>query len=81
MTGLWRQGLQRLAQKPASVAGLDLRDGLWRALGHDESATPPALRADVDHPICRLDDVQVVLDQHDRVPRLDERVKRGGAAS
>jgi hypothetical protein len=45
---------------------------LGRAGGHQAPALLPALRPEVDHPVGRLDDVQVVLDDEQRVPRLQQ---------
>lgn len=46
-------------------------------LGNHPAATGPALRAHVDHPVRRLDDIEVVLDDDDRVPRVDESMQYG----
>ena len=35
-----------------------------------------ALRSEVDHPVGRLDDVEIVLDDHERVPGLEQFPKR-----
>ncbi len=48
------------------------RDLLRRALGHDAAAPGAALRSQVDDPVGRLDDVQVVLDDDDRVAGVHE---------
>ena len=51
------------------------RDGcdLLRRPGRDEvAALVAALRAEVDHPVRGLDDVEVVLDDDDGVAALDE---------
>ena len=51
------------------------RDLLRRARGHHAAAGVAALGPEVDHPVRRLDDVQVVLDDHHRVALLDEPVQ------
>ena len=48
---------------------------LGRALGDDLAAARAALRPEVDDPVGRLDDVEVVLDDDDRVAGLDEPVE------
>ncbi len=54
------------------MARLDLRDLLWRALGDDLTAAETTLGAHVDDPVGALDDVEVVLDDDDRVALVDE---------
>ena len=49
------------------------RRDLLRRAGRDElAALVAALRPEVDHPVGRLDDVEVVLDDDDRVAALDQ---------
>ena len=48
------------------------RDLLGRALGDDPAAAIAALRSEVDDPVGRLDDVEVVLDDEDRVAAVDQ---------
>ena len=48
---------------------------LGRALGHDAPAASAALGAQVDDPVGRLDDVEVVLDDDDGVAVVDEPVQ------
>ena len=47
-----------------------------RALGHDEAARIAAFRPQVDEPVAGADHVQVVLDDDERVPRIDELAQR-----
>ena len=47
-------------------------DLLGRALRDDQAAAGAALGAHVDDPVGRLDDVEVVLDDDDRVALVDE---------
>ena len=54
------------------MAGLDLGDVLGRALGDDLTAAEATLGPDVDDPVGVLDDVEVVLDDDDRVALVDE---------
>jgi len=49
--------------------------------GHDPPALLAGLRAEVDHPVRALDDVEVVLDDHDRVPASTSRPARPAAAA
>jgi hypothetical protein len=53
----------------------DLGHLLGRAGGHDLAAAIAALGADVDHPVGGLDDVEIVLDHHDRVALVDQLVQ------
>src|SRR5262245_9286522 len=65
---LGQEGLQELAR----VALLVFRYVLRGAGGDDGAAAGAALGAHVDEPVGRLDDVEVVLDDQDRVARLDQ---------
>ena len=51
---------------------LERRDVLGRALGDDPAAAAAALGAEVDDPVGALDDVEVVLDDDDRVALVDQ---------
>ena len=51
------------------------RDLLGRALGDDPAAPVAALRTEVDDPVGGLDDVEVVLDDEDRVAAVDQPVE------
>src|SRR5690606_7045792 len=59
----FEQGLEIAARVRALVRG----DLLGRAGRDDRAAAVSALGAEVDDPICRLDDIQVVLDDDDGV--------------
>ena len=48
------------------------RDLLRRSLRHDAAAAFSALRAEIDDPIRFGNDVQIVLDDDDRVAAVDE---------
>ena len=50
-------------------------DVLGRAGGDDVAALVAGLGAQVDHPVGRLDHVEVVLDHHDRVAQIDQPVE------
>ena len=47
-----------------------------RSFGHDEAARITAFGAQVDEPVAGADHVQVVLDDDERVPRIDELAQR-----
>ena len=63
-------------QVPPGVRRLDLRDLLRRAGGDDRPAVFPAFRAEVDDVVGRLDDVEVVLDDEQRVPGFEQLPER-----
>src|SRR3954469_14660905 len=72
-----RQRNERLtSQDPREVLprrrGRDPGNLLGRARGDDPAATSPALRPEIDDPVGRLDDVEVVLDDQDGVAGVDE---------
>src|SRR6185437_195013 len=52
-------------------------DRLGGALGDDASAALASLGTEVDDPVGRLDDVQVVLDDHQRIACIAQLVKHG----
>src|SRR5687768_16253785 len=54
---------------------LNFGDFLWRPSGDDRAATNSAFGPEVDDPVRRLDDVEVVLDHQDGVPAIDEAVQ------
>ncbi len=51
-------------------------DLLWRPGRHHLPALRTALRPQIDHPVRRLDHVEVVLDHHQRPPAVDQLAKR-----
>src|SRR3977135_2117367 len=63
-------GGEDLPQVAAGEGPADLRDLLGRAFGDDLAAGLPALRAEVNDVVRGLDDVEVVLDDDDRVARV-----------
>ena len=63
---------KQLGQKPACITPLHLGD-FFRRSGCDDLAPPiTAFRAKVDHPVRRLDDLQVVLDDRHRVAIVNQ---------
>ena len=64
------------AQRRPGVAAPPARDRLRPALRHDPPAAAPALGAEVDDPVRRRDDVEVVLDDQHRMARREQRVER-----
>ncbi len=63
---------QLLRQRRARKTPLGLRDLLRRPLGNDLTATLATQRPQIDHPVGRLDDVQIVLDDQDRVAAIGQ---------
>mgnify|MGYP007123471355 CR=1 FL=1 len=70
--GLVATALEQLAQESAGVASRLGHDFLRRAAGNQLSAAIPALGSKVEHPVRRLDDLQIVLDDDDRVPLIHQ---------
>src|SRR5450432_1189555 len=62
----WRGLEDRLEEAPGEALG-NVADILGRALRDDAPAAVAALGAQVDHPVRGLDDIEVVLDDDDRV--------------
>ena len=62
-------------QELAGVRGFAGRDGLGRPRDDQLAAGFAAFGANVDHPVGGLDDVEVVFDHEDRVPRLHEAIE------
>ena len=52
-----------------------LGDVFRRADGDDAAAAGPALGAQIDHPVRRLDHIQIVLDDEHGIAGLDESVQ------
>jgi hypothetical protein len=46
------------------------------ARSNDVASALSALRAEIDYPICGLDDFQIVLDDENRSSRVDQAPKR-----
>ena len=82
MTGRLLSGLstpdsrlkERFEVLPSIRAGL-FDDLFGSALRYDFSSPHATFRPQVDHPVGRLDDLQVVFDHHHGVPLLDEAVE------
>src|SRR5690625_2206347 len=72
-----RQFPERLeaAEETAGGRRFVRRHLLGRALGHDGAAAHPAVRTEVDYPVGRLDDVDVVLDHDEAVAAVDQPVQ------
>ena len=69
-------GAKYLLEVLARVARRVGRHFLRRALGDDAPAAFAALGSQVDDPVGGLDDVEVVLDDDDRVAFVAQRVRR-----
>ena len=79
--GLGRLGLGRRGRQQARaqrLAGLGRRLGELgrRALRHQLPALRPTARSQVNHPVRRRDDVQIMLDDDDAGPLIDQGVQR-----
>ena len=48
---------------------------LGRSLGDDLAAAVAAFGTEVDNPVGRLDDIEIVLDHNDRVAQIDETIE------
>src|SRR5262249_21442786 len=68
---LWQQ----VGQELASVRAGRLRDRFGRPLGHDVAPVLSTFGAEIDHPIGCLHHVEMVLDDEDRIARVDETVE------
>jgi hypothetical protein len=64
--------LQDSAEIAPGMRGLDRRDFLRGARGDDKTAGVARFRAEVDHVVGALDDVEVVLDDDEGIPLRDE---------
>src|SRR5580765_5989363 len=69
-------GRENLSKRASRVGRLDLRDTLRRPGRHDLTTRFAAIGSKVDEIVGRLDDIEVVLDHDQRVPRFDELAKR-----
>src|SRR5256886_10629768 len=49
---------------------------LWSSARDDLAAAVTRFRSEIDHPVSELDDVQVVLDEQERVSGVNEPVER-----
>src|SRR5439155_17294968 len=66
---------QHLAQELPSEGVLDPGDVFRRPRRHDGTARGPPLGPEVDHPVGRLHDIQVVLNHHHGVPLVHQPVQ------
>ena len=66
-----------MPQRAACVRRLDVRDLFRRADGHNLTTRLAPVRPEVDDVVGRLDHVEVVLDDQQRVPGLDQFSERG----
>src|SRR5215211_6805741 len=66
---------EQVSEILARVRRLDGSHLLGGACGDDRSAAVAPLGAEVDDPVRRLDDVEVMLDDEDRVSTIDEPVQ------
>src|SRR5450759_3547808 len=64
-----------LLEKRPRIRRLHFHDLLGRAGGDDQASGGAALRAEVDNPVGRLDDVEVVLDHQHRVAAVHQLVQ------
>ena len=69
--------LERARQVFSGVRMGIARHLLRRARGDDLPAERPALGPEIDHPIGRLDHVEIMLDHHDGSPAVEELAKCG----
>src|SRR3989442_342777 len=67
--------LQHLAQEFSRMRALGLRDPLGRPFRHHATTQLPTFGAQVDHPIGGLHDVEIVLDDDDRIPLVHQPVQ------
>src|SRR6201994_4661886 len=70
--GRYWQPLSQVRRRPAALGPRDL---LGRPGRDDRSALLAGAGSEVDDPVGTGDDVEVVLDHHNRVPRVDEPVQ------
>ena len=67
---------QHRAQPLAGVTSRSTRaTSSGRPIATTSPPRSPASGPEIDHPVGELDDVEVVLDQHERVPGIDEPVE------
>lgn len=70
-----RPAFQKFLQEMTGVGALDL-DDVFRCAGcHHFAAARAAFRADVDDPVGRLDDFEVVFDHHDGIALVHQRLQ------
>lgn len=64
--------MQYVAQVSAGMRGVALGNIFWSPLGDDGSTAIAAFRTEIDDMIGALDDIQVMLDDDDRVASFDQ---------
>ena len=57
------------------MAGAVFANSFWRPRDENLSAASPAFGAEINDPVSRLDDIEVVLDDDDRIAVIDEPVQ------
>jgi len=67
--------VQDLLQILSSVRVLELSDRFGRARADKVPTAIAAFRTEVDDPVCRFDDLEIVFDYDDRASRIDETAK------
>src|SRR6185295_2824088 len=60
------------AKPAARVRRVDQRDLFGPTFRDDLAAAIAGFRSEIDHPVGELDDVEVVLDEHERVTRIHQ---------
>jgi hypothetical protein len=68
----WQSSFPRLPVSPACCAPRGVRPGGGKSLRGSVAAAVAAFGAEVDDPVGGLDDVEIVLDHHDRVALVDQ---------
>src|SRR5262249_46324365 len=69
--------LQQSAEVAAGVRRRDRCDVLGRSGSHQVPAVYASFRSEIDHPIGGLDDVEIVLDDHQAAAILDQALEGG----
>ena len=70
-----RLGREQVPQENPGVAVFATGEVFRGAFGDHESAAGPTFGAHVDHPVGSLHDVEVVLDDDDRIALVDKRLQ------
>src|SRR5689334_9719376 len=66
---------QHVAQPTPGVRLIDARKFFWTSDGNHLTATIASFWAEIDHPIGELDDIEIMLDEHECVSRVDEAIE------
>src|SRR5215469_16357233 len=67
--------VQDTGQVLSRIRACQLGDGLRRPRAYDLAAAISAFWPEIDDPVRRLDDLQIVLDDHDRSPCINQTAK------